>query len=177
MSFLPSGYQALDVVRDRVGADHLGSALAAGNLRAFRMNACGELHEMPNEVWRTQHAAEMMTSGRTIGHFNKLTRVRGTGESILVRVGSETRKPTLVPTPTREAPASPKPKREGRPPAEAWPQIAAVAAAFIHDNGVPTKQIDLVRHIQASCGEALGETMIKRFVSMYYKAITPLVTK
>jgi hypothetical protein len=43
MAFIPEGYETLDAVRERMGIERLGSALAGGSITAYSLDSWGEL--------------------------------------------------------------------------------------------------------------------------------------
>jgi hypothetical protein len=83
--FIPEGFEKLDDTRERLGMEKLGASLAAGSIKAYRIDPWGEMKFIVPQGWRTDKAEEVIRSGRTIGHYNSQTGRRGTGDLIVVR--------------------------------------------------------------------------------------------
>jgi hypothetical protein len=61
--FIPAGHKPLAELRDEIGVDELGSELAAGRLKAYRVNARGELVRVETSLWRSEQGSKIMAEG------------------------------------------------------------------------------------------------------------------
>jgi hypothetical protein len=100
--FTPAGYTELCNLRTAYGAEKLGTLLAAGALRAFRINAWGDMFPISAAEWRGRSAAEMIESGETVrglGH--------GGGQRIVIRLAVKSSLAQLIWPPSADEPAKP----------------------------------------------------------------------
>jgi hypothetical protein len=150
MTFIPEGYETLDAVRERMGVEGLGAALAGDRLKAFYLDPWGALKGIDASSWRTGNAEVAIQSGRTIGHYNSQTGKRGTGHLILVKqlLGGKPRATVLPLAQSSEAKTA-KPKGNGgRPSKYDWEAALIEAAAYVHEKGLPKTQAEFLAYIQ-----------------------------
>jgi hypothetical protein len=158
-------------MRNRIGADELLRRLQLGALIAFELRIeDGERKPVSINDWCSEYASEMLKSGRKYHSFNHEPPEDPAAPREVFSYGSAGRL-LLVEKAQNETLATAVGREKGRPPAEAWADVAAVAAIYLYENGLPKTANELVKHIQERCNDAIGETTTKAFVSKLISAV------
>jgi hypothetical protein len=156
----PSGLKPLYEVRDELGKDRLKAELAAGRWVAYWYDVnTAELHKISQAHW-----LDDFTARRTV--------VDGT----FVDRRDKTLGPKFHPTfvaPAELESRSTKRHAGGRPVTYDWESVLIHVASFIHENGLPKTQAELVRVMQDwfnERGDIPAESEIKKRARLVLQA-------
>jgi hypothetical protein len=174
MTFLPEGVESIVQVRDRMGVEDLGRALASGRLIGLALDSWGKLNPIDKSEWTKGVARDVIQSGRTIGRYNPKTGQRDSGDAIVIRVAKTNHKPVraVSSTPVVELDSRRTAAKGGRPPKYDWEAIWLEITAELFENGTPKTQSAFVDRVSLRLGErSPGETELKQRISKLWQRL------
>jgi hypothetical protein len=130
-----SRLRSFQTVRDELGADQFKAELEAGRWVAYWHDEDDdELHEISQAHWLNSYSAKLTMTSHTFFARSDPNRARTPREIFVV--------------PAEAASRSAKRHPGGRPATYDWEGVLTHVASFIHENGLPKTQAELVRVMQ-----------------------------